>query len=204
MVKGVVRNLGPGVRDGRQKGGFAGIGQAQKPGIRNQLQPQPDRALHAFLPRIGPVRRAVGGGFELQVAPAPIAALGNTDPLARLGQIGNHGFLVLIDDFGAQGHLHHDVIAGLAGFLAAHAGLAGFGKEMLLIAIVDERVQPLDRLDPDRTAMAAVAAIRPAEFDEFLAPERHAARPTAARADIDFGKVEELHVGSACLGLARR
>jgi hypothetical protein len=41
--------------------------------------------------------------------------------------------------------------------------------------------------------MAAVAAIRPAEFDELLAPERHAARPAAARADVDFGKVEELH-----------
>jgi hypothetical protein len=41
--------------------------------------------------------------------------------------------------------------------------------------------------------MAAIAAIRPAKLDELLAPERHAARPTAARADIDFGKVKKLH-----------
>src|SRR5690606_5086490 len=41
----------------------------------------------------------------------------------------------------------------------------------------------------------AIAAIGAAEFDEFLAPERHAARTAAARADVDFCKVKKLHSG---------
>ena len=71
--------------------------------------------------------------------------------------------------------------------------LAVLGEEVLLIAEVDEGVQPVHRLDPDRAAMAAVAAIGAAEFDELLPPERDAAGPAAAGADVDFGEVEELH-----------
>ena len=44
-----------------------------------------------------------------------------------------------------------------------------------------------------RAAIAAITAIRPTEFNELLAPEGHASAPAATRADIDFGKVEELH-----------
>src|SRR5690606_2647548 len=117
--------------------------------------------------------------------------------------VGQHGHLVLVQDLGPQGHLQHDVLARAAGLLAAHAGLAGPGEEMLLVAVVDQGVQPFHRLGPDRSAPAAIAAVRAAEFDELLAPERDAARPAAARADIDFGKVEEFH-GAAFKGMKRR
>ena len=63
-------------------------------------------------------------------------------------------------------------IAGGAGAVASHAVLAGLGLEMLLVAIVDQRVQPVDRLDADVAAAAAIAAVGAAELDELLAPER--------------------------------
>jgi hypothetical protein len=46
----------------------------------------------------------------------------------------------------------------------------GLRLEMLLVAIVDQRVQPVDDLQPDVTATAAIAAVRPAELDELFAP----------------------------------
>ena len=75
----------------------------------------------------------------------------------------------------------------------AHSGAAVPGLEVLLIAIVDERVEPIDRLDHDIAALAAIAAVGTAELDEFLAPERHAAVAAVARANIDLGLVEKLH-----------
>ena len=88
-----------------------------------------------------------------------------------------------------------DVGALGAGAVAAHAVDAGLGLEMLLVAIVDQRVQPVDRLHPDVAAAAAVAAVRPAELDELLAPERDRAGAAVAGADIDLGLVEEFHDG---------
>jgi hypothetical protein len=54
---------------------------------------------------------------------------------------------------------------------------AGLGLEMLLEAVIDQRVEAVDGFDPDIAAAAAIAAIRPAELDVFLAPERDAPAP---------------------------
>ena len=64
---------------------------------------------------------------------------------------------------------------------------------MLLIAKIDQGIQPLNGLDPDRPAIAAVAAIRAAEFNEFLSAEADRATTATAGSDIDFGQVEKLH-----------
>ena len=129
----------------------------------------------------------------MQVAKAAIAALGQQHALPDHGQIGNHRFFVFVDDLGAHRHAQQHVIAVAPRALAAHAVLAIVGKEMLLIAEIDQRVQPLNGLDPDRAAIAAIAAIRAAEFNELLAPERDAAATARAGADIDFGKIEKFH-----------
>jgi hypothetical protein len=189
----VVGDLRPGVRDGGEEGGLAGVRQAHKSRIGDQFQAQPDRALDALLPRIGAGRGAVGRGFEAQVAPAAVAALGQQHALPDAGEVGKDGLFVLVQDLGAERDLEGDVVAGLAGLLAAHAGLAGLGEEMLLVAVVDERVQALDRFGPDRAAMTTVTAVGAAEFDELLTPERDAAGPAAAGADVDAGKIEKLH-----------
>ena len=74
------------------------------------------------------------------------------------------------------------------------------GLEMLLIAVVDQGIQPIDGLDPDVAAAAAITAVRAAEFDEFLASKANAAGTALAGADIDLRLVEEFH--GACV-LAR-
>jgi len=73
---------------------------------------------------------------------------------------------------------------------------------MLLVAEVDQRVQRRHAFGPDVAAVAAVAAVGPAELDEFLAPETDAAAAAGARADGDPGKIEEFHVGFPVDGCA--
>ena len=75
----------------------------------------------------------------------------------------------------------------------AHAVGTLLGLEMLLIAVVDQRVQAVDHLDDDVAAAAAITAARSAELDILLAPERDAAVAAVAGADIDFCLVKKFH-----------
>ena len=127
------------------------------------------------------------------VAEAAIAARRQPEALADRGEVADQRLVVLLVDLRAGRHLQHDVGALGAGAVAAHAVNAGLGLEMLLVAIVDQGVQPVDRLDPDVAAAAAVAAVRSAELDELLAPERDAAGAAVAGADEDLGLVEKFH-----------
>ena len=52
---------------------------------------------------------------------------------------------------------------------------AGFGFEMLHEAIIDQGVEAIDAFDNDMATTAAIAAIGPTKFEEFLAAERNAA-----------------------------
>ena len=75
----------------------------------------------------------------------------------------------------------------------AHTAAAVLGLEMLLVAVIDQRVETLDRQRDHVAALAAVAAARAAELDEFLAPERDAAVSAVAGADENLGFIEEFH-----------
>ena len=129
----------------------------------------------------------------MRVAEAAIAALRQHCALADRGEIGEQRLAVLLVDLRAGRHLEHDVGAVGAVAVLAHAVAAALGLEMLLVAVVDQRVEAVDRQRDHVAALAAVAAVRPAELDEFLAPERHAAVAAVAGADIDLGLVEEFH-----------
>src|SRR5262249_62361860 len=61
--------------DGGKERGLACVGQADQPGIRNQLQPQADRAFLAGLPGVGMAWRAVGRRFEGSTRTATVASL---------------------------------------------------------------------------------------------------------------------------------
>ncbi len=139
------------------------------------------------------------------VAEAAIAALGQQEALADDGQVADQRLVVLREDLGSGRHFQRHVGALGAGHVAAHAMRAGLGLEMLLVAIVDQRVQPVDRLQPDIAAAAAIAAIRPAELDEFFAPERHRTGAAVAGADVNLGLIEKFHriFGFLLIGLAR-
>jgi hypothetical protein len=64
---------------------------------------------------------------------------------------------------------------------------------MLLIAIVDQRVETVGDLDNDIAAASSVAAGWPAELDELLAAERHATVAAVAGADVNLGFIEKFH-----------
>ena len=129
----------------------------------------------------------------MRVAEAAVAALGQHDAIADLGEVGDHGLLVLVEYLRADRHLQHHVFAAGAVAVLAHAADAGLRLEVLSVAVVDQGVEPVDGLDHDVAAAAAVAAAWAAVLDELLAPERDAAVAAVAGANIDLGFVEEFH-----------
>ena len=80
----------------------------------------------------------------------------------------------------------------------------GTGLEVLVVAVVDQGVEPIDRLDPHVAAAAAVASVRAAEGDELLAPERDRAPAAVAGADVDLALVQELHGGAVVTEMDRQ
>ena len=131
----------------------------------------------------------------MRVAEAAIAAFGEHEFFAELGEVVDQRFAILVEDLRADRHLQHDRFAVGAMAVLAHAVGALRRLEVLLVAIVDQRVQPVDDLDDDVAATAAIAAGGPAELDELLAAERHAAVTAVAGADIDLCLVKEFHDG---------
>src|SRR4051812_33707842 len=76
---------------------------------------------------------------------------------------------------------------------------------MLLVAVVDQGVEPVDAVDDHVATTTAIAAIGAAEFDEFLAQETDRAGATIAGTDIDLGLVEKFHeLTATCLGWVKR
>ena len=99
----------------------------------------------------------------MRVAEAAVAALGQHHALADLGQVGDHRLLVLVENLRADRHLEHHVVAAGAVAVLAHAVHAGPRLEVLRVAVVDQGVEAVDRLDHDVAAAAAVAAARAAD-----------------------------------------
>src|SRR6185437_13188578 len=151
----------------------------------------------AFLARlagIGMARCAIGRRLEMRIAEAAIAALRDGNALADQREIGKQCLAVFLVDLRPDRNLEHDVLAVGAGAILAHAVPAALRLEVLLVTIVDERIEAIDGFDEDAATIAAVTAVGAAEFNEFLAAERHAAVPARAGCDIDLGFIEEFHV----------
>jgi hypothetical protein len=126
-------------------------------------------------------------------AEAAIAAFRQNELFAKRGEVVDQGFAVLVKNLGADRHFQHDRLAVGAMAVLAHAVGALLGLEVLLIAVVDQRVQSVDHFEDDIAAAAAIAAGGAAELDILLAAERHAAVTAVAGADIDFCLVKEFH-----------
>ena len=116
------------------------------------------------------------------------------EALALAGQVGEQGAVFVVgEDLGADRDLDDQVVAAGAGAVGARAALAARGAEMLGVAEVDQRIEAGHRFEDDVAALAAVAAVGAAEFDELLAPEADRARAARAGADEDLGLVEKVH-----------
>src|SRR3954470_11590170 len=129
----------------------------------------------------------------MRVAEAAIAAAQQHDALTRLRQIGEHGFLVVVEHLRPDRHAQHEVAAIRSGAVRAGPAAAVLRAEMLAVAIVDQRVQIVRGLEDDVASLAAVAAVRPAKLDELLAAKTHRAAAAIAAFQVDFALVEEFH-----------
>src|SRR5262245_39131087 len=179
--------------DGGKERGLACVRQADQPGIRNQLQPQADRAFLAGLPGVGMARGAVGRRLEVRIAEAAITALGDRRTLTYFREIGDERLAVFFVDLSADRHLENDILAVSAGAVLAHAITAALRLEVLLVSVIDQSIETINSFDHHGPAFSAIASVRPAELDEFLAPERHAAFAARAGRYVHLGFIEEFH-----------
>src|SRR4051794_8888236 len=129
----------------------------------------------------------------MRVPESAIAAFGDHEFFAKRGEVVNQGFAILIENLRAHRYLEHDRLAIGAMAILAHAVGALLSLEMLLVTIIDQRVQSIDRFNDNVAAAAAIAAARSAELNVLLAPKCHAAVAAVAGADIDFCLVEKFH-----------
>src|SRR5438309_6854367 len=192
--EGIVANLGAGVADGIEQGRLAGVRQTEEAHVGEQLEAQPHPHLLAVLARLVLARGAIGGGFVAGVATPAHAALQEGDALPDLCQVCKQApFFVVGEDLGSDRHLDDKVVAAGAGPVRPGTALTARSTEMLRVAEVDQRIETGHRLEHDIAALAAVAAVRPAELDELLAAETDGAGAARAGADEDLGLVEEVH-----------
>ena len=127
------------------------------------------------------------------VAESAVAALGEHQPLAGLGQVGDQGLAVLVQDLGADGHLDDDAAPLGAAPIAPGAVPSAAGLEMLGVAKIDEGVEVGHDLDDDVAAAPAVAAVGAAERNELLAAKGHRTGAAVTAFDVNLGFVEKLH-----------
>lgn len=78
--------------------------------------------------------------------------------------------------------------------------MAALRAEVLRVTEVDQRIEAGHRFEHDVAALAAVAAIGAAIFDELFAPEADGTGAAGARTDEDLGLVEEMHAASLAKG----
>ena len=116
----------------------------------------------------------------MSVAETAVAPFGDDNALARLGEIGQQRPALLVENLGSDRDFQHGVVAAPASAISAHPVHAGLGLEMLLVAKVDERVEAVRAFDHDVAAAPAVASVRAAELNVFLASERDRTRPAVA------------------------
>ena len=114
--EGVVGDLRPRRGDARDQRRLSGIGKADQPDVRQQLQMKPEVLLFAGKAGLRSTRRAIGGGREAGVAVPAEASLRDQDTLTFRGEVGDLHVLVLapLVDGGADRHREIDVRAGAA------------------------------------------------------------------------------------------
>jgi len=191
--EGIIRYLGLGRADRRQKSRFAGIRKADHTCVRDQFQPEPNRHFDALKARIDAARRPVCRRLEAGVSEAAVAAARKQGALTGMRKVGNERLVVFGIDLRAGGNLKRDVAAPRPGTIGAHAVPAAGRRVMLLIAEIDERVQIFHAFGPDASALPAVAAVGTAEFDKFFPPEGQAAITAVSRLYVNFCLVEKSH-----------
>ena len=189
----IVGDARRGRRDRADEGGFARVREAEQADVGEYLQFEAQVAHLAFGARSRLARRTVDRTLEIDVAGAAVAAFCDLEPLPVRREVADQLVGGDVDDRRADRHADDLVLAGLACHLPAHAALPALRAKYALVAKVDQGVEALVRDEPDAAAVAAVAAVRPAERDGFLATETHATVAAVAGMYGNFGFVDEFH-----------
>ena len=131
-----------------------------------------------------------GGGGEVGVAPAALAALAE-----NIGLIAGHVLDDLIGlripDQCAPGNPDGEALAVLAGFALAGAVHAVFGGVFALVAKIHQGGEIVVHLENDVAAVAAVAAVGAACGDIFFTVEGYAAVAAIAGLHGDAGLIHK-------------
>src|SRR6056297_1169848 len=119
--------------------------------------------------------------------------LGNLQALTGMSQVPQDLVGVHIDHRGADRNRQNQVLAFIAGTVAAGAWLAILGLVLALEPVVDQRVQRLFGLQIHGTTIASVATIGATLGNVFFTPEAQAAVTALAGFHNDGGFVYEFH-----------
>ena len=201
--EGVVGDLRPGGGDGAEQGALAGVGHADEADIGDEFEFELEAALLAFGAGLGVARGLVGGGWEVPVAAAALAAAGDDDALAGLVEVGQEDAVLGVVDERAGRDGDDEVLAVLAVHLLAHGRLAALGVPVVLAGEIEEGVFVRVGEEDDAAAVAAVAAIGAALGDVLFAAERDAARAAVTGLYVDLGFVNKHGVLTADWGTER-
>jgi hypothetical protein len=132
----------------------------------------------------------------MRITEPAIAAMRQHHALASCRQVGKKRFAIFFVNLRADRDLEYGVSSVGAMAVLAHAAAAVLGKEMLLIAVIDQGIEAGHGFGNNIATFAAIAAVRPAKFNELFPPKRYAAVSTVAGADIDLSLIEEFHAAN--------
>src|SRR6185437_12786298 len=191
--EGIVSDLGTRSGEGADQRRLAGVRQSQQAHVRDQLELERERAAFSGLAGPETARCAVGTRLEVNIAVAALTPLGDFQRLPDLDQIPEQLSGVGIADAGSGGHRNQQILAAATGTVPTRSGLAMRGLESALNAEVRESIEARGRAQPHAATGAAIATIRSAARDEFLAPEARAAAAAVAGLNLNQGLVDELH-----------
>ena len=192
----VVGDLGLCPADHAEKGALAHVGEADEPHVREELQLQDHVVPLAGEAALGEAGGLPGGGGEVGVAPAALAAAAEDEGLVS-GHVLDDLVCLRVPDQCAPGNPDGEGFAVLAAFALALAVHAGLGRIFALVAEVHEGGEVVVHLQDDVAAAAAVAAVGAPGGDVFLPVEGHHAVAPVPGADGDLRRIYKgcCHIG---------
>ncbi len=186
----VVCNFGLCRRHHGQQRGLSDVRKADQPHVRKQFELEDELELLPSGAALGKARALAGGGREVAVAPAPLAAAADDKPLVTGHVLDDLAALGLLDD-GAARHFDHKVRRGFA--RAVFCGAVGpvLGDVLFAVFEVDQGVEMVVHDEHHVAAVAAVAAVRPAGRHILLAVKRDGSVAAVSRSHADFCNINK-------------
>jgi hypothetical protein len=177
--------------DGRQEGGFSGIGEADQPYIGDQLELKVELEFFARLAKLGDARDLVGRGGKMGITQPAFASTRGEQALACSNKIDS---IALALDLGmnnsAGRHFDHQVFA-IAAVLARRAARATAARlEMLLVLKTQEGIELRIDFQEYIPASTAISTIGATTRHILFTPKRGEAITAIARFDCNMCAID--------------